>query len=61
VGSLSPRSAGFAEVLGRRPLGIAAVVTDTFVRDQPGQGDDPSGSMADSLKGKSYIKLFKVI
>ena len=47
---LSPGCTGLAEVLGRSPFSVTAVVTDTFVADQPGQGNDPAGSMPNSLK-----------
>ena len=50
------RRAGFAEVLGRGSLGVAAVVSDAFVGDQPRQWDDPAGSVTDGLKETKCMK-----
>lgn len=52
VSRLRARSTGLAEVLGRRPLSIAAVIADAFIADQPGKWDDPTCSMANCLKDK---------
>ena len=54
------RRAGFAEVLGGGSFGVAAVVTDSLVADQPGKGNDPACGMTNTLD-KTNLKKNLVI